>query len=168
MLLLLLITFLAGQPYELNTSAPEFGKATDWLNSKPQKLADLKGKVVVVHFFAFNCINCKHNYPWYKEVQEKYKTSDVVMIGIHTPELQSEYNIESLKKQLVQNGLTHPVLVDNDYANWKLYDNRVWPCIYLIDKHGKARFRWDGELEWQNAGGNKIMHDKIKLLLEEK
>ncbi len=168
MLPLLLTTFLVGQPYELNTPAPEFGKTTDWLNSKPQRLADLKGKVVVIHFFAFNCINCKHNYPWYKEVQEKYKSADVVMIGIHTPELQSEYNVESLKKQLVQNGLTHPILVDNDYANWKLYDNRVWPCIYLIDKHGKARFRWDGELEWNNAGGSKIMHDKIKLLLAEK
>ena len=72
----------------------------EWLNSKPLKLADLKGKVVIVHFFAFNCINCKHNYPWYRDVQEKYKNSDVVLIGVHTPELTSEYNVESLKKQL--------------------------------------------------------------------
>ncbi len=168
MLPIMFVTMLAGQPAEFNIPAPEFGKATEWVNSKPLKLADLKGKVVVVHFFAFNCINCQHNYPWYKELQSKYPASDVVMIGIHTPELQGEYNIDALKKKLADAGLKHPVLVDNDYANWKLYDNRIWPCIYLIDKKGNARFRWDGELEWQGAGGGKIMHEKIKLLIGEK
>ncbi|HQR08216.1 MAG TPA: redoxin domain-containing protein [Gemmatales bacterium] len=168
MLSFMLIALISDQPADFIIAAPEFAKATEWINSKPLKLADLKGKVVVVHFFAFNCFNCKHNYPWYKEVQEKYKDSEIVIIGIHTPELTSEYNIESLKKQLTQNKLTHPVLVDNDYANWKLYDNRVWPCIYLIDKKGNARFRWDGELEWQGAGGGKILHEKIKQLKGEK
>jgi thiol-disulfide isomerase/thioredoxin len=168
MLSIMFIAMLAGQPAEFNIPAPEFGKATEWVNTKPLKIADLKGKVVVVHFFAFNCINCQHNYPWYKELQSKYPASDVVMIGIHTPELQGEYNIDALKKKLTDAGLKHPVLVDNDYANWKLYDNRIWPCIYLIDKKGNARFRWDGELEWQGAGGGKIMHEKIKLLIGEK
>lgn len=165
---LMLTLLLTSQPAEFNIPAPEFGKAIDWLNSKPLKMADLKGKVVIVHYFAFNCINCQHNYPWYKETQGKYPASDVVMIGIHTPELQGEYNVSALKKKLAEAGLTHPILVDNDYANWKLYDNRIWPCIYLIDKKGNARFRWDGELEWQGAGGGKIMHEKIKLLMGEK
>lgn len=64
--------------------------------------------------------------------------------------------------------MKHPVLVDNDYANWKLYGNQYWPCIYLIDKKGVARYRWDGELEWKGAGGGKIMHEKIKVLTREK
>lgn len=97
---LMLTTLLAGQPTELNISAPEFGKATEWVNTKPLKLADLNGKVVVVHFFAFNCINCQHNYPWYKEVQSKYPSSEVVIMGIlHTPELQGEYNVTTLKQE---------------------------------------------------------------------
>ncbi|MFT3879364.1 MAG: redoxin domain-containing protein [Gemmatales bacterium] len=105
---LMLTLLLTSQPAEFNIPTPEFGKATDWLNSKPLKMADLKGKVVIVHFFAFNCINCRRNYPWYKEVQTKYQAADVVMIGIHTPELQGEYDVAALKKKLADAGLTHP------------------------------------------------------------
>lgn len=165
---LMMALSLAGQPVELNAPAPEFTKNTEWVNSKPLKLADLKGKVVVVHFFAFGCINCQRNYPWYKEVQDQYKNSDVVIIGIHSPETAAEHSVESLKKRLANAGLTQPIVVDNDMAHWKSYGNRVWPCIYLIDKQGTARFRWDGELEWQGAGGGKAMHEKIKLLKGEK
>lgn len=101
-------------------------------------------------------------------MQEKYKNTEVVLVGIHTPETETEHDTEKLKKKLKDAGLTHPVLVDNELANWKKYDNRIWPCVYLIDKKGNGRFRWDGELEWQGAGGGKIMHDKIQLLLKEK
>ncbi|HMP17386.1 MAG TPA: redoxin domain-containing protein [Gemmatales bacterium] len=156
------------QPAQFKTPAPEFFNVTEWVNSKPLKLSELRGKVVVVHFFAFSCINCIHNYPWYKEVQEKYKDSEVVLIGIHTPETENEYNIERLRKKLEEAGLTHPVAVDNDKANWNRYGNRIWPCVYLIDKKGNGRFRWDGELKWQGAKGDVVMHEKIHLLLKEK
>lgn len=168
MLQMFVMLCLAGPPAEFKTVAPEFGKATAWINSKPLKLSEQRGKVVVVHFFAFGCINCIHNYPWYKEVQEKYKDSEVVLIGIHTPETETEHDMDKLKKKLKDAGLTHPVLVDNDLANWKRYDNRIWPCVYLIDKKGNGRFRWDGELKWQGATGDQIMHEKIKLLIKEK
>jgi hypothetical protein len=101
-------------------------------------------------------------------VQERYKNSEVVIIGIHTPETETERQIEKLKKKLEDAGLTHPVAVDNELANWNRYGNRIWPCVYLIDKKGNGRFRWDGELKWQGAKGDTIMHDKIKLLLKER
>ena len=101
-------------------------------------------------------------------MQEKYKASEVVLIGIHTPETDTEHSIEKLKKKLDDAKLTHAVAVDNDKANWTRYGNRIWPCVYLIDKKGNGRFRWDGELEWQGAGGGKMMHDRIRLLLKEK
>ncbi|MFO0815626.1 MAG: hypothetical protein U0796_20610 [Gemmatales bacterium] len=108
------------------------------------------------------------NYPWYREVQSQYKSSEVVIIGIHTPETETEHNLDKLKKKLEDAGLTHPVAVDNNLANWKRYDNRIWPCVYLIDKSGNGRFRWDGELKWNKATGDKIMHERIKQLLKEK
>jgi hypothetical protein len=90
-------------------------------------------------------------------VQTQYKSSELV----------SEHNIDSLKKKLTAAGLTHPVSVDNNRVNWKRFDNRYWPCIYLIDKQGNARFRWDGELKWQTQRGDLTMHEKIKQLLKE-
>lgn len=168
MLPMMLLVSLAAPQAEFKTPAPEFSKVTEWINSKPLKLSELRGKVVVVHFFAFGCINCIRNYPWYREVQERYKNTEVVIIGIHTPETETEHNIDKLKKKLEDAGLTHPVAVDNDQANWNRYGNRIWPCVYLIDKKGHGRFRWDGELKWQGAKGDTIMHDKIKLLMKER
>ncbi len=101
-------------------------------------------------------------------MQERYKDSEVVLIGIHTPETETEHKIDKLKKKLEDAGLTHPVAVDNDQTNWNRYGNRIWPSIYLIDKKGNGRFRWDGELKWQGAKGDTMMHDKIKLLIKEK
>jgi AhpC/TSA family len=108
------------------------------------------------------------NYPWYREVQSQYKPGEVVIIGIHTPETETEHSVEKLKKKLEDAELTHPVAVDNNQENWKRYGNRIWPSIYLIDKKGNGRFRWDGELNWKGATGDKQMHDRIKLLIKER
>ena len=91
-----------------------------------------------------------------------------MLIGIHTPETNTEHDFQLLKKKLSDAKLSHAVAVDNDHVNWNSYGNRYWPSVYLIDKKGNARFRWDGELEWQGSGGGKIMHEKIKLLMAEK
>jgi thiol-disulfide isomerase/thioredoxin len=127
--------------------APEFTAVTAWLNSKPLKLADQKGKVVVVHFWTNGCINCIHNYPHYRAWQEKYKDEkSLLIVGIHTPEFDAEKNVDRIKDRLATNQLKFAVAVDNDAANWKAWGNRYWPCIYLVDKAGKIRHRWDGEL----------------------
>ena len=127
--------------------APEFTGVTDWVNSKPLKLADQTGKVVVVHFWTNGCINCIHNYPHYRAWQDKYKDNkNLLIIGIHTPEFDAEKDVDRIKDRMAKNKLTFAVAVDNDKANWKAWGNQYWPCIYLVDKTGSIRYHWEGEL----------------------
>ena len=148
------------------TAAPEFVGVTDWINSKPIKLADQKGKVVVVHFWTNGCINCIHNYPHYNAWQLKYQDSkDFLMIGVHTPEFESEKSMDRINDRVLKNKLTFAIVVDNDGANWKNWKNEFWPCIYLVDKEGKIRHRWDGEL---GEDGFKKVTAQIEGLLAEK
>ena len=146
-------------------AAPEFTGVTEWINSKPLKLADQKGKVVVVHFWTNGCINCIHNYPHYRAWQDKYKDNkDLVIVGIHTPEFDAEKDVARIKDRASKNGLTFAIAVDNDGANWKAWGNQYWPCVYLVDKAGKVRHRWEGEL---GADGYKTMTGMIDKLLAE-
>jgi peroxiredoxin len=146
--------------------APEFTGVTDWINSKPLKLADQKGKVVVVHFWTNGCINCIHNYPHYRAWQDKYKDEkNVLIIGVHTPEFDAEKNVDRVKDRMAENKLTFAVAVDNDRANWKAWGNQYWPSIYLLDKTGTVRHRWAGEL---GDDGYKKVTGQIDALLAEK
>jgi peroxiredoxin len=146
--------------------APEFTGVTQWLNSKPLKLADQKGKVVVVHFWTNGCINCVHNYPHYRAWQDKYKDEkNILIVGIHTPEFEAEKDVDTIKERLAKNKLTFPVAVDSDKANWKAWSNEYWPSIYLVDKTGTVRYRWEGEL---GEAGYKKVTGQIEELLAEK
>ena len=146
--------------------APEFTKVTEWVNTKPLKMADLKGKVVIVHFWTNGCINCIHNYPHYRAWQEKYKDNkNVVIIGIHTPEFDSEKKVDRIKERMTKNKLTFAVAVDNEQANWKAWGNRYWPCVYVVDKAGNVRHHWAGEL---GDKGYKTMTELIDARLAEK
>jgi hypothetical protein len=92
----------------------------------------------------------------------------VAILGIHTPETEEERSVDSLKKSLKENGLKHPVAVDNKGTMWQRYDNSYWPSVYLIDKKGIARWGWSGELAWKGAKGETHMRKKIEELLAEK
>ncbi len=109
-----------------------------------------------------------NNYPWYRDWQKAYDGKGVTMIGIHTPESAGEAEIASVRKKAEENGLKFPIAIDNERTNWKRWDNRWWPSVYLIDKQGYVRYRWDGELNWKGAGGQTIMRRKIDELLREK
>ena len=147
------------------TRAPEFTATTNWLNSKPLKLADQKGKVVIVHFWTNGCINCIHNYPHYRAWAEKYAADhDLVIVGVHTAEFDAEKDLDRIKDQAAKNHLTFAIAVDNNGANWKAWRNRYWPCIYLVDKAGNIRFRWEGELG--DNGYKKVTAQIDKLLAE--
>lgn len=147
--------------------APEFDDVEAWINGEPMTLAELRGQVVVVHFFAFGCSNCIANYPWYRQWTAELKTKPVALIGIHTPETSAEEDNDSLKASLAEHELTFPVAVDKSKKTWAAWHNGIWPSVYLIDKAGRLRYWWYGELDWQGAGGQKIMRQRIDQLLAE-
>jgi thiol-disulfide isomerase/thioredoxin len=174
-LLILLAVVAAGstaraqQPAVFKAKPPELEArpAEQWFNSPPLKLADLHGQVVILHFWTFGCINCRHNDPAYKAWQQKYAGKGVTMIGVHTPETERERDLKRLKKSIDDRGLKYPIVVDQDGKTWAAWGNRWWPSIYLIDKQGFVRYRWDGELGWKGAKGKAIMEQKIAELLAE-
>lgn len=164
---------LLGEPFDFAkvgtgpALAPEFADIEAWINSSPLTMESLRGRVVVVHFFAFGCYNCKNNYPWYREWQEAFAGQDVSIIGIHTPETPAEEDNESLAASLAEHGLKFPVAVDKKKTMWTAWYNNIWPAVYIIDKRGRVRFWWYGELDWQGAGNQKIARSQIELLLKE-
>jgi peroxiredoxin len=149
-------------------AAPEFADSTQWLQSKPLTMASLRGQVVVVHFWTQGCINCIHNYPAYKAWQEKYAGKGVTIVGVHTPEFDSESDVKSIRDKAEKNGLKFAIAVDNDQKNWKNWKNRYWPSIYLVDKKGRVRYHWNGELDSTTTKGELLMREKIDELLAEK
>jgi len=153
----------------LGSPAPELAErpAEEWLNSKPFKLADMQGKVVVLHFWTFGCINCVHNQPHYKLWFDKYSKKGVVMLGVHSPESPGERDVQAVAKSMKEKGLKYPVVLDNDGAIWKSWENKLWPTTYLIDKRGVVRYRWEGEMNWKTAKGEAFMRKKMHELLAE-
>jgi peroxiredoxin len=147
--------------------AAEFADTARWLNSTPLTLESLRGQVVVVHFFAFGCYNCKNNYPWYREWQNDLAGEEVTIVGIHTPETSAEENVAALQASLDEHGLKFPVVVDAQKTMWNAWRNNIWPAVYIIDKRGRIRYWWYGELDWQGAGNQKNARRQIELLLSE-
>lgn len=149
--------------------APELVGDT-WLNV-PQKgkpsLASRKGKVTIVHFWTFGCVNCQRNLPYYREWQKRFSGRDLEIIGVHTPETAEEKDSSNVARKVKEYGISYPILIDKDSMNWKCWQQRYWPAVYLIDKQGRARFAWEGELEYQNSGGNLKMIGLIESLLRE-
>ncbi|WP_309715428.1 redoxin domain-containing protein [Armatimonas sp.] len=149
--------------------APELiGTAKDWVSGKPVSLAALKGKVVVVCFWTFGCINCKRTLPFWNQWAQKYADKDVVFVTIHTPELESERVVENVKKFIEREKLVFPVLIDNNMSNWKTWQQQYWPATYILDRKGRVRGRWDGELDYKGSGEHKKVERGIELLRNEK
>jgi thiol-disulfide isomerase/thioredoxin len=149
-------------------TAPEFQGIGTWLNGEPLTMAGLRGKVVVVHFWTHGCINCIHNYPALKRWQEKYAGKGVTIIGVHTPEFDREKDVERIKAKAKENGLTYAIAVDNDRQTWRAWRNRYWPSVYLVDRRGRVRYHWEGELNYGDTKGEQVMAKHIDELLAEK
>lgn len=149
--------------------APELINSKEWINSpQPMSLQKLRGRVVVVHFYACNCINCIHNYPSYDEWNKKFQGQDVTLIGIHTPETDAEKDLRQVRLKATSEKLTFPILVDAKSSNWSAWGNSIWPTVYVIDKQGYLRTYWTGELKWNGNDGEKVIREKIEQLLDEK
>jgi thiol-disulfide isomerase/thioredoxin len=139
-----------------------------WINSSPLLLQSQRGKVVVVHFWAFGCINCIRNLPHYQAWYEKFSTKDLTIIGIHTPETAAERDLEKLRANILERGIKYPVAFDLQGENWKTWANNLWPSVYLIDRQGQVRSWWYGELNWQGATGESQMRERIAALIGER
>jgi thiol-disulfide isomerase/thioredoxin len=126
------------------TLAPEITGQT-WLNTAPRRLSDLKGKVVLVEFWTFQCYNSRNVEPYVKAWHKKYADQGLVVIGVHTPELSAERNVENVRRYVHEHDITYPVVTDNDFAIWKGYGNHYWPAFYLVDKQGVIRYTHAGE-----------------------
>ncbi|MHB8897136.1 MAG: redoxin domain-containing protein [Thermoguttaceae bacterium] len=148
-------------------AAPTLTEEPDWINSPPLSSEQLRGKVVALHFYAFGCINCKRNFPWYKDWHASLRDRGLVVLGIQTPETDSERDVEKVRAAAAENGLEYPIVVDLEKRNWNAWGNSMWPATYLIDKRGRVRYWWYGELDWQGAGGQNLLRARIEQLLAE-
>ena len=147
--------------------APEFTGIDQWINTKPLTMKDLKGRVVVIHFWTFGCINCLHNLPHYQAWQKDFAGPDLVIIGIHTPESDSEKKIENVEANVKKREIAYPVAIDGSATMWKAWHTSYWPSVALVDRQGNVRYTWEGELNWQGTDGEVQMRRHIKELLAE-
>ncbi len=148
--------------------APAFthGSDADWLNSKPLKWEALRGKVVLIDFWTFDCWNCYRSFPWLKELEAKYEAKGLQVIGVHTPELPQEYVRDNVVAKVAKFDLKHPVMIDNDYSYWNAFGNRYWPAWYLVDKNGRVRGAFAGETHPGDSNARQIESAIDRLLAE--
>jgi thiol-disulfide isomerase/thioredoxin len=137
-----------------------------WLNTPPLTQADLNGKVVLVDFWTFGCINCTRTIPAVRELYNLYKDKGLIIVGVHSPEFDYEKNLQNVKEAVARLDVPYPVAIDNDFTTWRAFNNRYWPTLYLVDKRGVIRLDHIGELH-QDTGGWQEMTAMIDTLLKE-
>ncbi|MCB0119184.1 MAG: redoxin domain-containing protein [Anaerolineales bacterium] len=142
---------------QINASLPDLGAAPEltndtWLNvDAPLRLADLRGKVVIIDMWTFGCINCQHVIPSLKEWDQTYRDQGLVIIGNHYPEFSYEADLDNLKARVLDYGIEYAVAQDNNGKTWRAYDNHYWPTLYLIDKQGHIRYIHIGEGRYEET-----------------
>jgi thiol-disulfide isomerase/thioredoxin len=142
--------------------APEFTGITSYINTNQTKLSDLKGKVILVDFWTYSCINCIRTLPYLVDWNQKYSDKGLVIVGVHSPEFEFEKNINNVKQAVARFGIKYPVLLDNDHETWNAYQNSYWPRKYLVDSDGYIRYDHIGE------GGYAETENAIRNLLAER
>jgi cytochrome c biogenesis protein CcdA/thiol-disulfide isomerase/thioredoxin len=141
--------------------APALAGLTNWINSKPLTLKNLHGKVVLVDFWTYSCINCLRTLPHVKAWYQAYRKDGLVVLGVHTPEFAFEHVPSNVRGAVHRLGITYPVALDNDYSTWNAFHNQYWPAKYLIDRRGHIRFVHFGEGEYDTT------ESRIRTLLGE-
>jgi thiol-disulfide isomerase/thioredoxin len=140
--------FVATGPLDLSPNRetdPSLKGATSWLNTRALNLAELRGKVVLIDFWTYTCINWRRTLPYIREWESKYKAQGLVVIGVHTPEFSFEHKLENVKNANKEMNINYPVAVDSNYEIWQSFQNEYWPALYLIDGNGKLRYQKFGE-----------------------
>ncbi|MBX3420830.1 MAG: redoxin domain-containing protein [Pirellulaceae bacterium] len=161
---------LRGQEFDVQSleriypMAPELEPVAKWINAQPLTLASLRGKVVLLHFYAFQCSNCHANFEHYQRWHKQYG-DQVVVLGIQTPETAAEADPQKVQSAAQDRGLDFPIMVDVDKKNWNAWNNTMWPTVYVIDQDGYLRHWWQGELNWKGATGDKQIEELVDKLL---
>jgi thiol-disulfide isomerase/thioredoxin len=129
---------------------PDGGPAPDfrndvWINSEPLRLADLRGKVVLVEFWTFGCVNCQRVIPHVNAWYETYADEGFEVVGVHYPEFEYERDVDNVRAAVSRLEIGYPVAIDNDRLTWGAYNQRYWPTLYLLDKAGHIRYKHIGE-----------------------
>jgi thiol-disulfide isomerase/thioredoxin len=124
---------------------PSFAGATEWLNSEPLGTAELRGRVVLVNFWTWTCINWLRQEPYVRAWSEAYRQDGLIVIGVHTPEFSFEHDIDGVCRATEERAIDYPVAVDNDYEVWTAFDNHYWPALYFADRDGVIRDHHFGE-----------------------
>jgi thiol-disulfide isomerase/thioredoxin len=132
-------------------SLPSLAGATGWLNSPPLTAAGLRGKVVLVDFWTYTCINWLRTLPYLRAWAERYKQHGLVVIGVHTPEFDVEHDLDNVRRAVTELRVDYPVAVDSDYAVWSAFDNHYWPALYVVDAQGQIRHHRFGEGGYQES-----------------
>lgn len=133
------------QMAETKAAAPEFSGLSNWQNSSPLTIADLRGKVVMVNFWTYGCVNCVNTLPHVTKLYAKYKDKGFVIVGVHTPEFPFERSTSNVQAALKRHGITYPVAQDNNSATWNAYRNQYWPAQYIVDQSGRIVYSHAGE-----------------------
>ena len=142
---------LASAAGSADNELASLGGATAWLNTAPLTAAALRGKVVLVDFWTYTCINWLRTEPYVRAWAEKYRDQGLVVIGVHTPEFSFEHDIDNVRRAVEVMKLSYPIAVDSDYAIWHGFDNHYWPALYFVDAQGRLRHQQFGEGEYEQA-----------------
>jgi thiol-disulfide isomerase/thioredoxin len=153
------VSELLHAPLPVKGHMPAFAGATEWLNSKPLSPADLHGKVVLVDFWTFTCINWLRTLPALRAWNDAYAKHGLVVVGVHTPEFQVEHDIANIRRAAAAMRVEYPIVVDNDYDIWDAFANQYWPALYIVDAEGRIRHTHFGE------GGEERSEHVIRRLL---
>lgn len=170
-LVLILVSALVGgvgaAPFEARP-LPEFTQSasTDWINSEPLSVSELRGKVVLVDIWTFECWNCYRSFPWLNGLEARLADADFQVIGVHSPEFERERDRAAVARKVEEFELDHPVMIDNDFSYWRALNNRYWPTFYLVDKQGSIRARYIGETH-EGSRQAKVIEQRIRELLAE-
>jgi thiol-disulfide isomerase/thioredoxin len=144
-------TKLAALRLPVEGNLPSLGSATEWLNSPPLSAADLRGKVVVIDFWNYTCINWLRQLPYVRAWAEKYKDQGLVVIGVHAPEFAFEKDIDGVRRVVSNMRVDYPIAIDNDHAIWRAFNNEYWPALYFVDAQGRIRHHQFGEGEYERS-----------------
>jgi thiol-disulfide isomerase/thioredoxin len=136
---------------DMEGALPSFDGATGWLNSTPLSPAGLRGKVVVVQFWTYTCVNWRRSLPYVRAWADKYKDKGLVVVGVHTPEFAFERDVENVRWAARDMRIGYPIALDSDRAVWRTFRNEYWPALYIADAQGQVRHYWSGEGDYERS-----------------